>query len=360
MPVIQINTDNTRIRLFEQNEKTSYDAMNAISGAVPTDSGYDHLINLALAMMGEVGTSPRPLGFKAYFSGNQVTIGKGIVVRSDGIFKFSGGTYTVNAAAQSGIYEIELSTLYDSPVSKDYINILTETISTAVGSSRKNFQIKLYENYTNSLTPPSPTAGRLKLIDYVTTAPGGNIQTISNPIVAYDTQNAKVPLGCVIYAFHPSYAPLSGVVNPDGFMLADGVTVPSGYALSGWVLPNLVDGSYIEGAYTPNLANTGNNDKTLSTSEMPLHSHTMSGSGSPISVVTDVMMAGGATSPGYVAVTLQSGATNTIKQDPGLALYQFKQNVIVTIGGNTGNAGSGTPFDMRTKRKQGIPLIRVN
>lgn len=360
MPVIQVNTDNTRIRLFEQNEKTSYDAMNAISGAVANDSGYDHLINLALAMAGEFSTTPKLFGFKTTITGAaQVTIDKGIAVRSDGIFKFSGGVYGINGAAQSGIFEIELSTLYDSPVSKDYINILTETISTAVGNSRKNFQLKLYENYTNSLTPPSPTAGRYKLFEYVMNVPSGSIVTLRNSVTNSGT-TGKVPLGSVVYTFSPFYSPSSGVVDSDGFMLADGATVPNGNALSGWVTPNLVDGSYLEGALVPNVAGLGSNNKTLSVAEMPLHSHTMAGSGSPINVVTDIMMAGGVTSPGYVAASLQSGATNTIKQDLGLALYQLKQNVTVSISGNTGNAGSGTAFDMRTKRKQGIPLIRVN
>ncbi len=189
--------------------------------------------------------------------------------------------------------------------------------------------------------------------------PSGSIVTLRNSVTNSGT-TGKVPLGSVVYTFSPFYSPASGVVDSDGFMLADGAVVPNGNALAGFVTPNLVDGSYIEGALIPNVAGIGSNDKTLSTSEMPLHSHTMSGSGSPISVVTDVMMAGGVTSPGYVSASLQSGATNTIKQDPGLALYQLKQNVTVTISGNTGNAGSGTPFDMRTKRKQGIPLIRVN
>lgn len=357
MPVIQVNTNDTRVRLFEQNEKTSYDAMNAVSGAVPTDSGYDHLINLALAMMGELSTNPRPLGFKVTFTGSQVTIGKGIVVRNDGIFKYAGGTYTVNAAAQSGIYEIEMSTLYDSPVSKDYINILTETISTAVGNSRKNFQLRLYENYTNSLTPPSPTAGRIKLFDYVTVAPGGNIQSVSNPIVAYDTQNGKVPLSGITYLFNAAYAPASGIVNSDGFMLADGSTVPDGYALSGWVTPNLVDGSYIEGNTSPSLANIGSNTKTLTVSEMPLHDHTMNGSGG--TVVVDVAKNPGVGVIGYEGLTLQGGATDTlVGSSPQVGINQRKQSI--SIGGTTGSAGSGTAFDLRSMRKQGIPLVRVN
>lgn len=358
MPVIQVNTNDTRVRLFEQNEKTSYDAMNAVSGAVPTDSGYDHLINLALAMMGELSTNPRPLGFKVTFTGNQVTIGKGIVVRNDGIFKYAGGTYTVNAAAQSGIYEIEMSTLYDSPVSKDYINILTETISTAVGNSRKNFQLRLYENYTNSLTPPSPTAGRIKLFDYVTVAPGGNIQSVSNPIVAYDTQNGKVPLSGITYLFNAAYAPASGIVNSDGFMLADGSTVPDGYALSGWVTPNLVDGSYIEGNMSPSLANIGSNSKIISAAEMPIHSHTMSGTGS--TVVTDIAFSGGAAPGGYINPSLFAGALNRIKNTPDfqIAMYILKQSI--AVGGSTGNAGASSAFDLRSMRKQGIPLVRVN
>lgn len=365
MPVIQVTTNDTRIRLFEQNEKTSYDAMNAISGAVANDSGYDHLINLALAMAGEFSTTPKLFGFKPTITGAaQVTIDKGIAVRSDGIFKFSGGVYGINGAAQSGIFEIELSTLYDSPVSKDYINILTETISTAVGNSRKNFQLKLYENYTNSLTPPSPTGGRYKLFEYVMNVPSGSIVTLRNSVTNSGT-TGKVPLGSVVYTFSPFYSPSSGVVDSDGFMLADGAAVPNGNALAGFVTPNLVDGSYIEGALAPNVAGIGSNDKTLSTSEMPLHSHTMSGSGSSINVVTDIGVRGAGNNSGvpigYFGLTPFNTGTNNYPNSPiQNNILQLKQNVSVSISGNTGNSGSGTPFDMRTKRKQGIPLIRVN
>lgn len=358
MPVVQVQTNDTRVRLYEQNEKVTYDSMNQISGANSTDAAYDHLINLALGMMGEFGSgNPRPLGFKTSFVGNQVTIGQGIIVRTDGIFKFTGGTFTINAAAQSGIYEVELSTLYDTPIGKEYINLLTETIVSNSGNSKKNFQLRLYENYTNSLTPPSPTAGRIKLFDYVTVAPGGNIQSVSNPIVAYDTQNGKIPLSGITYLFNAAYAPASGVVSADGFMLADGSTVPSGYALSGWVTPNLVDGSYIEGNTSPNLSNIGSNSKTLSVAEMPFHSHTMSGTSG--TVVIDVAKNAGVGVAGYEGLTLQGGATDTlVAGDPQVGLNQKKG--VITIGGSTGNAGSGSSFDMRTARKQGIPLVRVN
>lgn len=359
MPVVQIQTNDTRVRLYEQNEKVTYDSMNQISGANSSDAAYDHLINLALGMMGEFGSgNPRPLGFKTSFVGNQVTIGKGIIVRSDGIFKFSGGTFTVNAAAQSGIYEVELSTLYDTPIGKEYINILTETIASGSGNSRKNFQLKLYENYTNVITPPSVTVGRIKLFEYVMDIPGGTIQTIRNPIVVYENQNGKVPLSGITYVFDAAYAPTSGVVNSDGFMLADGSTVPSGYALSGWVTPNLVDGSYIEGSTSPSLANVGSNSKTLSAAEMPIHSHTMSGTGS--TVVTDVNFSAGAAPGGYTSPSLSAGALNRIKNTPDYqnAMYLLKQSI--AVGGSTGLAGSSVAFDLRSMRKQGIPLVRVN
>jgi hypothetical protein len=250
-------------------------------------------------------------------------------------------------------------------VGKEYINILTETIASGSGNSRKNFQLKLYENYTNSLTPPSPTAGRIKLFEYITVAPAGNIQTIQNPIVVYETQNGKVPLSGVTYLFHASYAPASGVVNSDGFMLADGATVPPGNALAGWITPNLMDGSYIEGATVPSVAGLGSNNKTLSTSEMPLHNHTMAGSGSSINVVTDIGVRGAGDNTGvpvgYFGLTPFNSGTNNYPNSPiQNNILQLKQNVAVSISGNTGNAGSGTAFDMRTKRKQGIPLIRVN
>ena len=355
MPVIQVNTNDTRVRLFEQNEKVTYDSMNQISGANSTDAAYDHLINLALGMMGEFGNgNPRPLGFKVSFTGNQVTIGQGIIVRNDGIFKFAGGTFTVNIAAQSGIYEVELSTLYDTPIGKEYINILTETIVSNTGNSKKNFQLRLYENYTNVITPPTVTVGRIKLFEYIIDTPGGVIVSILNPIVVYETQNGKVPLSGITYVFNSAYAPASGVVNPDGFMLADGATVPSGNALAGWVTPDLTDGSYIEGATIPDLSNTGSNSKTLDITEIPSHDHTLNGSGA----VTDISWwtTPPGVSSGYTPVG-QTGLSNGLI-DPGA--FQALQYRLSPITGNTGNTGGGTAFDMRTARKKGIPLVRVN
>jgi hypothetical protein len=180
--------------------------------------------------------------------------------------------------------------------------------------------------------------------------PSGNIQSVSNPIVAYDTQNGKVPLSGITYLFNAAYAPASGIVNSDGFMLADGSTVPDGYALSGWVTPNLVDGSYIEGSTSPSLANVGSNSKTLSAAEMPIHSHSMSGSGGI--VLTALQIATSA-----LAGWLQSGPWGN---GSGGDIFANYKQASVSIGGSTGNAGSSSAFDLRSMRKQGIPLVRVN
>ena len=388
MPVIQLDTNNTRVRLFEQNESIGFSDMNKLAGSDQSDSSYDHLINLSLAMMGQFdGTTPRPLGFKVSFAGNQVTIGKGIVVRNDGIFKFAGGVFTVNAAAGSGIYEVEMSTLFDTPTSKEYINILTETISTAIGNTRKNFQLRLYENYVAGTTPPPVTSGRLKICEYITTAPGGSIVTVQNPITVFETNNGKVPLASVIYSFDAAYAPASGIVNSDGFMRADGATVPSGNALAGWVTPNLVDGSYIEGATVPSLANVGSNSKVLTPAELAEHEHSMShihpmphthglSGSSATAIVNEIEFNGGVASPGYVNPQLLNGALNRIKNTPDFQMAMYLQKATVNFSGNTnsqsttdtgdvstpntGTQGANQAFDLRSARKQGIPLIRVN
>ena len=389
MPVIQLDTNNTRVRLFEQNESIGFSDMNKLAGSDQSDSSYDHLINLSLAMMGQFdGTTPRPLGFKVSFAGNQVTIGKGIVVRNDGIFKFAGGVFTVNAAAGSGIYEVEMSTLFDTPTSKEYINILTETISTAIGNTRKNFQLRLYENYVAGTTPPPVTSGRLKICEYITTAPSGSIVTVQNPITVFETNNGKVPLTGVTYVFDAAYAPASGIVNSDGFMRADGATVPSGNALAGWVTPNLVDGSYIEGATVPSLANVGSNSKVLTPAELAEHGHSMShvhpmphthglSGSSATPIVTDL---GAITNPsalpsGYSLFTGFGGDNSIVSSIPDQTQL-IMQKATVNFSGNTnsqsttdtgdvstpntGTQGANQAFDLRSARKQGIPLIRVN
>lgn len=67
-------------------------------------------------------------------------------------------------------------------------------------------------------------------------------------------------------------APTSGVVDAEGWMYCDGSAIPASQVLSGNV-PNLTDGRFLRGSTSA--GSTGGSDSfTLSTTNMPAHTHT--------------------------------------------------------------------------------------
>ena len=355
MPIVQVSSSDTRVRLFEISQKFGYADLNALAGSDPTDSAIDSLVNLALAQAGEFTGNAKAYGFKTTFSTNQITVGIGVIVSPAGVFRFAGNTYTVNPSAGSGVFEAELSTLYDSPITKEYINVMTDSIGSAVGNSRKNFQMKIYENYTGGFTPPSVTSGRVRLFEYVMTAPGGNVSIIQNPVVNSQINIGRVPLGAIVYCFDAASIPVSGTVSADGFMIADGSTVPSGYAKTGWTTPNLTAG-YIEGSTSINTTGLGTNLKTLTLNELPQHGHSITGTGT---FVEDVNFFGlNDTRVGYTRIPdFIDTAGIDVNNFGFFAVFQKKSN----IGGLSGGiAGAGLPFDVRPFHYTGVPLVRVD
>ena len=65
----------------------------------------------------------------------------------------------------------------------------------------------------------------------------------------------------------------SGVVDSSGFMLADGAAVPAGNLVTGSV-PNLTSGVFLRGSTSS--GSGGSSSVTLTTAELPAHSHTLS------------------------------------------------------------------------------------
>lgn len=354
MPIVQVSSSDTRVRLFEISQKFGYADLNALAGSDPTDSAIDSLVNLALAQAGEFTGNPKAYGFKTTFSTNQITVGIGVIVSPAGIFRFAGNTYTVNPSAGSGVFEAELSTLYDSPITKEYINVMTDSIGSAVGNSRKNFQMKIYENYTGGFTPPPVTSGRVRLFEYVMTAPGGNVSIIQNPVVNSQINIGRVPLGAIVYCFDAASIPVSGTVSADGFMIADGSTVPSGYAKTGWTTPNLTAG-YIEGSTSINTAGLGANTMTLTANELPNHTHAITATGT---FVDDVLLGDlNETIAGYTQIAGFDAVNGLQASAGGFAPFQRKS----ALGGLAISAsGSGNPFDLRAFRYTGVPLVRVD
>ncbi len=81
---------------------------------------------------------------------------------------------------------------------------------------------------------------------------------------------ALVPIMATLAGSHT--IPASGVVDARGYMYCDGSVIPGGYTVSG-TLPNLTDGRFLSGATTAGAVG-GSNTFTLTTANMPAHTHT--------------------------------------------------------------------------------------
>ena len=86
----------------------------------------------------------------------------------------------------------------------------------------------------------------------------------------------SIPLGGIIAirtGLTGAYTvPTSGTVSAEGFIYCDGSTIPAGNTVQG-AAPNLTDGRFLRGATSA--GSTGGSDSfTLSTANLPAHSHT--------------------------------------------------------------------------------------
>jgi len=214
---------------------------------------------------------------------------------------FAGAASTVNLGSTStvikvtGHAEIQALTLghrsvssattitsSDQIVSATGSTSYTITLPTAVGVTGRQYTIKCDLSIGYYLTVATTSS---QLIDSATTKVltfGETLTVVSNGSKWLNINSplhegrGVVPLGAVIAIGHNSaWAPPASNSIKDGFALCDGGAYPSGSNASfSGNRPNLSDSRFLQGASS--IGGTGGaNSKTLSTSELPSHSHGM-------------------------------------------------------------------------------------
>ena len=147
-----------------------------------------------------------------------------------------------------------------------------------------------------------------------------------------------------------SSIPATGAISDDGFQLCDGVAVGSGAVLTGFV-PDLTNNRYITGASTNgNMStgsgpNNGDNTVTLTTNEMPQHSH-------------------GVSDPGHVHEFTFGADFQYLDTTPQTGMINFgfdasRNTESATTGITINNSGSGASFNIEPKYVKAIYLMRV-
>lgn len=234
----------------------------------------------------------------------------------------------------------------------------------------KDLQYQTFNEATGRILTTSPTnttsiENSLTIINNLGTGGYLTVGSYASIIgrVSAGQFDGRVPLGGVVpivgtfssannggSVITPSGIPSTGVVSDDGFQRCDGVAVGTGATLTGYV-PKIDDERFIEGSSslgtlsTDTGVNNGNNTITLTTNELPAHSH-------------------GVTDPGH-SHTIDVGGL-AINFNPGPGAYA--DIVVVTAGLNTysqttgisiNNSGSGNSFDIRPKYISAIFVIRV-
>jgi hypothetical protein len=197
---------------------------------------------------------------------------------------FAGGSITLPASSGGAITAsgLTLSAAYNLTVSSgNYIKLLLEV--DAAGELQILFGTEGASEAAATLPPSS--SGTITVGYLVAQNVGGTIQNIAEGnIYKYSTvtggaagaSTGIVPLGGII-AVTTGLAgafsvPVSGAVS-DGWQRADGAVIPGGNAVTGST-PNLTSSVYLRGASTYGTTG-GSNTKTLTTTELPAHTHTI-------------------------------------------------------------------------------------
>jgi hypothetical protein len=134
-----------------------------------------------------------------------------------------------------------------------------------------------HSDYTEVSTPASPAAGFQRVYTksdgklYIKNSAGVETAVGAGAVSGPGT----IPVGTVValaFVTGAYTAPSSGTVDANGFMLADGATVRGVNTVTGAV-PNLTTGVFLRGSTSS--GSGGASSVTLTTAELPAHSHTM-------------------------------------------------------------------------------------
>lgn len=196
-------------------------------------------------------------------------------------------------------------------------------------------KVSNHSDYAEVSTPASPAAGfqrvytKIDGLMYIKNSAGVETAIGAGPVSGPGT----IPVGAVVALAFVTGAyttPSSGTVDANGFMLADGATVPGGNTVTGAV-PNLTSGVFLRGSTSS--GSGGASTVTLTTAELPAHSHTLS---NHTHGVTHDHAAKNTTTPSSTTHSHGGGTSGSFPTNGGTTPYGFA----AFLTGNSNNASS--------------------
>jgi hypothetical protein len=191
-------TENSQFKLYNHEANQSLKALdiNRLSGSVFEDSLLQVFLATIRAGYGNFSNEFIPIGFKiTSYSSSEITVGKGILIAPDGVYRFEGAVLTPSPTAWWGAYEFELVKETASPVSKVFKRPNANGVMFGSGDSRSVFKLKLYENFNSTQEFPSIPSGRIRLLQYkkASATSGATIIQASNSLSKQSPKNTFTP-----------------------------------------------------------------------------------------------------------------------------------------------------------------------
>jgi len=173
-------------KVYFQNpfQKVTADDINRLSGAKSDDSAITLLIQAILTTIGQKNIAY--FGFSVSTDGTAISVGQGLIIRSDAIFTFSGVTFTPNSSSLLGIVEMDLVVSETDTKALLFFDNTSKTFEPSPGPSRQSNVIKLYETWVSTAPLPSPTLPRISLLSYAKQNIGTPVSNVTGLLPVYD------------------------------------------------------------------------------------------------------------------------------------------------------------------------------
>ncbi|MDH5597893.1 MAG: hypothetical protein OEY34_02150, partial [Cyclobacteriaceae bacterium] len=147
--------------------------MNRVAGSELTDSAFAALLTAIQATIGNTGELI-VMGFKVLSqTSTTFELGPGVILATNGIFKFPGKTFTPDPSGLWGKYEYRLVTELGEPAIKQYFDVSTRNFTPDTGPSRKIHRFEIREKFETTAVEPAITSGFYPLFQYKRAIPDG-------------------------------------------------------------------------------------------------------------------------------------------------------------------------------------------